>query len=124
MYKDKDKQREYNKERMRKARVTQKGNTEEGNTEEGNTFIVEYVPASYVEGLNGHRYQSLPSRPRYLTLSDGQVLDRLNQPTARLLSGSEIKDIKYMNEASYNYTPNKSRRAARAILNVINKEAS
>lgn len=33
MYKDKEKQKEYNKERMRKVRVTQKGNTSSGNTE-------------------------------------------------------------------------------------------
>ena len=118
MYKDKDKQKEAVKRAVAKHR---KGITGEGITEDNSNTL---VPASYVEGLNGQRYQSLPARPRYLTLSDGQVLDRANQPIARLLSGSEIKDIKYMNEASYNYTPNKSRRAARAILNVINKEAS
>ena len=33
MYKDKEKQKEYNKERMRRVRVTQKGSTDQGNTE-------------------------------------------------------------------------------------------
>ena len=42
---------------------------------------VEYVPASYIPGTKGRMYQFLPERPRYLTLSDNQVLDRLNQPT-------------------------------------------
>ena len=55
-YKDKEKQREYDKERMRKAR--------QGRTER--------VEQSGVEQFEG--------KPRYLKLSDGQALDRANQP--------------------------------------------
>ena len=92
-YKDKEKQREYDKERKRKIRQGRTGRTKEGRTDNGiteekkregltkginkegltedGTFFkgdVEYVPASY----------GLPERPRFLKLSDGQVLDRAN----------------------------------------------
>ena len=56
-YKDKEKQREYDKERMKKTR--------QGRTER--------VEQSGVEQFEG--------KPRYLKLSDGQVLDRANQPS-------------------------------------------
>ena len=65
---------------------------------------IEYVPASYVQGIN-NKYQSLPARPRLLTLSDGQVLDRLNQPLP-IASGDMIHRMQYCNE-SYNFKPNK-----------------
>ncbi len=60
---------EYQRNYMREKRK-QKGVTGEG---------VTTVPASYVEGTH-KSYEFLPERPRYVTLSDGQVLDRLNQP--------------------------------------------
>ena len=50
----------------------------------GRTFFkdgIEYVPASNVPGM------SLPERPRYLTLSDKQILDRLNPPQPTIKSG-------------------------------------
>ena len=72
----------------------------EGLTSGINKEGVNIVPASYVEGLNGKRYQSLPERPMYLTLSDGQVLDRLNQPECKTIPG-----MKECNESSYNYKP-------------------
>jgi len=73
-YKDKQKYQEYNKERMRVARerVAQ-------NKTESESVQPDMVPASYIQGNNG-RYQFLPERPRYLTLSDGQVLDRKYTP--------------------------------------------
>ena len=43
---------------------------------------IEMVPASFVQGRNG-KHEFLPERSRYLTLSDGQVLDRLNQPAVK-----------------------------------------
>ena len=43
--------------------------------------------ASYVEGLKG-RYQFLPERPRFVTLSDSQVLDRLYRPLPNMRSVS------------------------------------
>ena len=57
-----------------------------GTSQDSATFFkdgVEYVPASYVPGSKGRTYKMLPERPRYLTLSDGQVLDRVNQPEAK-----------------------------------------
>jgi len=59
---------------------------------------VEYVPASYVEGLS-RTYQNLPERTRFLKLSDGQVLDRLNQPEPN--RHSHLMNI--CNESSYNF---------------------
>ena len=103
-YKDKEKLKSYQKGWVRQKR----GNR--GSQGEGSTFFIdgiEYVPASYVEGLNGMMYQSLPERPRYLTLSDGQVLDRLNQPRADIGSGNRIQAIRASNEAMYNYRPNR-----------------
>ena len=52
--------------------INKEGLTEQGLTKDGTFFKgdVEYVPASY----------GLPERPRFLKLSDGQVLDRANQP--------------------------------------------
>ena len=92
-YKDKEKQREYDKERKRKIRQGRTGRTKEGRTDNGiteekkrqgltkginkegltedGTFFkgdADYVPASC----------GLPERPRFLKLSDGQVLDRAN----------------------------------------------
>ena len=49
----------------------------------------EVVPASYIEGLN-RKYKFLPERPRYLELTDGQILDRtssrheMNRPQSEL----------------------------------------
>ncbi len=51
-----------------------------GVNEEG--VNIEMVPASFVQGRNG-KHEFLPERSRYLTLSDGQVLDRLNQPAVK-----------------------------------------
>ena len=65
----------------------------------------ESVTASYVEGLDGRTYQSLPERPRYLELSDGQVLDRLKVPES-LPSGTFIQSMRACNESMYNYHPN------------------
>ncbi len=64
----------------------------------------ETVPASYVQGRK--MYEALPERARYLELSDGQVLDRLNQPGGHT-SGDFILRMQACNESSYNYCPNK-----------------
>ena len=50
--------------------INKEGLTEQGLTRDGTFFKgdVECVPASY----------GLPERPRFLKLSDGQVLDRAN----------------------------------------------
>lgn len=66
---------------------------------------IEVVPASYVQGITG-KFLALPERPRYLTLSDGQVLDRLNQPEGHT-SGDFIVRMRACNE-TYNYHPNQS----------------
>ena len=83
---------------MKKVR----GNTEQGNTTEGNTE--EMVPASYVQGLNGRMYEALPERPRYLTLSEGQVLDRAKQPEAHPTGDIRMQAA---NESAYNFRPRK-----------------
>ena len=62
------------------------------------------VPASYVEGIDGRKYEVLPERPRYLTLSDDQRLDKLNQPFGHE-PGRGIQEMQACNEASYNYKP-------------------
>lgn len=112
MYKDKEKQRETTKERQRRYREKQKGVT-------GET-----VPASYVQGVTGI-FETLPERPRFLTLSDGQVLDRLNQPTG-YAGGDTILRLRYSNEACYNFKPNKPKKEAQTITRLIvdHKEAS
>ena len=38
---------------------------------------IEMVPGEYIKMRDGRILEVLPERPRYLTLSDGQVLDRL-----------------------------------------------
>ena len=112
MYKDKEKQREGAKERQRRYREKQKGVT-------GET-----VPASYVQGITGV-FKSLPERPRFTELSDGQVLDRLNPPVG-VPGGDMILRIRCCNEASYNYKPLKSRKEAQTIIITLvgHKEAS
>ena len=70
----------------------------------------ETVPASYVEGLNGKMYQALPERARFLTLSDGQVLDRSIIVPGHA-SGDFIQRMRACNEAEYNYQPNVSSKA-------------
>lgn len=95
-YKDPEKRKQASKNSMEKKR---KGLTS-GVNKEG----INMVPASYVQGLNGKMYQSLPERPRYLTLSDGQVLDRLNQPMPNRTNWHEMQ---VCNESSYGFKPRK-----------------
>ena len=101
---------------MRRYRNRQKGVTTEGVTEEGVTLEktkdgtyfkdgIEMVPASYVQGLQGAMYQFLPERPRYVTLSDGQVMDRAFKPEIIPLSGVRIQAIRASNE-TLDYKPN------------------
>ena len=63
---------------------------------------IEMVPASYVEGMTG-RFLNLPERPRFLTLSDKQVLDRSAQPSS--VSGG-IR-MRRCNEAGFNFKVSK-----------------
>lgn len=73
---------------------------------QGGGAMLTMAPASYVEGLNGIKYEFLPKRPRYLTLSDRQVLDRANQPSPKLVSGVMIQAMRHSNEVSLDYHPN------------------
>ena len=74
-YKSEEARREASRRSMEKKRqgltkgINKEGLTEQGLTKDGTTG--EYIPASY----------GLPERPRYLKLSDGQILDRTNQPS-------------------------------------------
>ena len=124
-YKNKEKQREYDKERKRKTRQgrterveqgrtkegrTDNGMTEQGLTKEGTFFKgdAEYVPASY----------GLPERRRYLKLSDGQVLDRANQPIPNkhlpaMLACNRVKE--------YRNTMSKQEKLGRLLVS-LNKE--
>ena len=109
MYKDKEKQREANRLAKQKARkgmtsgMTEQGMTGQGMTKEGTYFKdgVEMVLASYVQGITG-KFEVLSERPRYLTLSDGQGLDRLNQPEP----DTQMRAMNFCNESEYNYHPN------------------
>uniref|UniRef100_A0A6M3L0W8 Uncharacterized protein n=1 Tax=viral metagenome TaxID=1070528 RepID=A0A6M3L0W8_9ZZZZ len=103
MYKDKNKQKEAVRKAVAKSRVLLKGITSEGITEQGIT--VETVPPAYVPGITGD-FMMLPERPRYKTLSDGQVLDRANPPDGKF-SGTYIQEIRFCNESEFNYHPTK-----------------
>src|SRR3990167_2492772 len=70
MYKDKEAQKKRNSESAKRK----KGMTQQGMTE--------MVPASYIQGTTKHEF--LPERPRFVTLSDGQTLDRLFKPQGTL----------------------------------------
>ena len=98
------KRREQGRARVERYRNKQKSVTSDSVTQEDNV-TQETVPVSYVEWTNGRMYQSLPERPRFLTLSDGQVLDRLNQPTPNK-SGDQA--MQACNEGAYNFKPNQS----------------
>ena len=67
--------------RKRRKGVTREGVTEEGVTKDGTYFKdgIEMVPP----------LETLPARPRYLTLSDGQVLDRANPSRPDLVAWVE-----------------------------------
>ena len=93
------------KERMRRYRnkkrnetvkdvtvsVTKEGVTGQGVTQDGTYFKDEMVPA----------LGSLPERPRYLILSDGQRLDRAHSPKAdiTLWPGWRIEALRACNRA-------------------------
>ena len=92
-YKDKEKRKQVNKDSQRKRRGDTEGVTGQGVT----------VPACYVQGITG-KFKSLPERPRYLELSDGQVLDRLNQPEP-VIKNDVVLRMAYCNESNYNFKP-------------------
>ena len=106
-YKDKEKRKQVNKDSQRKRRGDTEGVTEQGVTHE---VPPETVPASYVQGLNGKMYETLPERPRYVTLSDGQVLDRSINVEGHT-SGDMIIRMQAANESSYNFQPNEPDKA-------------
>jgi len=110
MYKDDEKRKEAQRERIRRYRDKQKGVTSEGVTPdkpEGVT-LEETVPTSYVLGRKG-AYPSLPERPRFLTLSDGQVLDRANQPICRRTTTAETLRLMAANDARHTMSPYKKK---------------
>ena len=92
-----DRQREQARLRKQRQRDKERGDSV---TLDSVTLERDMVPASYVEGFNGRTYESLPARPRFLTLSDGQVLDRGNQPIARFYQW-----MRTCNKARYNFHP-------------------
>lgn len=77
----------------------------------------ETVPASYVQGLTG-KFESLPERSRYLTLSVEQVLDRLDQPRAVPVSAENVSAMAYCNEQGYNF---KVHRPSKERMKVLEK---
>ena len=96
--------KEQNRLRVERYRNKQKSVTQDKDVTQPDV-TQEMVPASYVEGIDGGKYEVLPERPRYLKLSDGQVLDRLNQPTPNIRCDRAMQAC---NESSYNYHPNES----------------
>ena len=109
-YKDREKRKQVNKDSQRKRRGDK--DLPLGVTVDGVTHEVppETVPASYVQGLNGKMYETLPERPRYVTLSDGQVLDRSINVEGHT-SGDMIIRMQAANESSYNFQPNEPDKA-------------
>ena len=105
MYKDKERQKEAN--RLAKQKQRTKGMTLEGMTEQGMT---EMVPPAYIPGVSGD-FEMLPERPRFLKLSDGQVLDRASPPVAEPQSGDFIQSIRHCNEAELDFRPLKLKKA-------------
>lgn len=99
-HKDIEKRRQASRDSMKRKR---QGLTPGVNNEGVN---IEMVPASYVQGITGI-FEALPERPRYLELSDGQVLDRLNQPEAHP-SGDMILRMQRANESAYNFKPRRN----------------
>jgi len=95
---------------MKKKRSNKDGSNKDGSNIEGltpdGTFFkdgsddIEYIGESYVEGLEGRKYLNLPERPRYLKLSDNQVLDRVHQP-----SPDFSHTMRLCNERAFNYHP-------------------
>ena len=94
-YKDKDKAREASRERIRRYRDKAKGVTTEGVTSEGVTYHNDREELTargllwrdLVDGDNIRRPWfvdgigwTIATAPRYLTLSDGQVMDRYSLP--------------------------------------------
>ena len=109
MYKDRDEQKEANRMAAKRRRDKQKGMTQ-GMTKSGydadkTEGMTEMVPPAYVPGVSGD-FMMLLERPRYLTLSDGQVFDRLNPPVGKF-SGTYIQEIRFCNESEFNYHPTK-----------------
>lgn len=100
-YKDKERRKQASKDSMSKKR---KGLTSGVNGEGVNT-----VPECYVQGITG-KFKSLPERPRCLTLSDGQVLDRSIIVPGHA-SGDFIQRMRYCNESAYNFKPNEPDKA-------------
>lgn len=94
-YKSLEDKRKHDRDDKRRKRGTTPKDDTAGTTE--------LVPASYVQGLNGKMHQSLPERPRFLELSDGQVLDRLNQPEVEV----GLRPMQACNESAYNFHPRK-----------------
>ena len=94
------------KEQARLRKQRQRDKERDIGVRDGDSVTQEMVPASYVQGLNGKVYEALPERPRFLKLSDNQVLDRLNQPEGHT-SGDFIVRMQACNE-SYNFKPNES----------------
>ena len=99
-----EKQKEQTRKRVERYRNKKKSVTTDNNVTQGVTQ--EMVPASYVQGLNGRMYEVLPERPRFVTLSDGQVLDRANQPEAHPTGDIRMQAA---NESAYNFRPRKRR---------------
>ena len=86
--------------RLRKRKQRDKGSvTSNSVTEQG----VEMIPVSYVMGITGI-FETLPERPRFLTLSDGQVLDRLYKPEGHTSGDQRMQAC---NESFYNFHPRK-----------------
>ena len=99
MPQSKERHAEYMRE---KRQGSQEGSQIKGSQPKGSQ---ETVPASYVQGIT-RKFKSLPERPRFLTLPDGQVLDRLNQPEGHI---SNDLGMQFCNESSYNLKPRKKR---------------
>ena len=84
-YKNKEKAREASKERMRRHR---QGVTSQGVTEKGVTLLKRPNGEDYDPG------EMLGNRPRYMMMSDGQVLDRKTLPYVVDIPPAKVKEVR------------------------------
>ena len=102
-YKDKEKQRGYDRERMRKVREGRTQRVEQDRVEQKALHTQSVTPD--IEMFEG--------KPRFLKLSDGQILDRANQPS----SNKHLPGMIACNRANdYRNTMSRQRRLGRLLI--------
>ena len=99
-YKDLEKEKEAGKERIRRYREKQKALQSEGVTGEGVTEGEKRL-SKFPNQIVTEKTVIRDGMPRYVTLSDGQVMDREYKPEIKPLPGWMIQSIKAINIAGF-----------------------